>query len=80
VRCADGTLYTGITTDVERRLTEHNHGKKSARYTKIRRPVKLVYSEPAANRSTAAQREYVIKQLSRDEKRLLCSQFEISAD
>lgn len=69
VRCTDGTLYTGVATDVLRRVAEHNGaGKAGARYTRTRRPVKLVYRERAANRSAACQREYRIKQLDRREK------------
>lgn len=69
VRCADGTLYTGVATDVARRVAEHNGtGKTGARYTRTRRPVKLVYQEVAANRSAACKREYRIKQLTRPEK------------
>ncbi len=69
VRCADGTLYTGVAIDVARRIAEHNGaGKSGARYTRSRRPVKLVYSEKAANRSVACKREYRIKQLSRRDK------------
>lgn len=68
VECADTTLYTGITTDLERRLTEHNQSEKWAKYTRVRRPVMLVYSEKHASRSEACQREYTIKQLSREEK------------
>ncbi len=67
-RCADGTLYTGIARDVERRIAEHNKGSVAANYTRARRPVVLVYREPAADRSTASRREYQIKQLSRAEK------------
>ncbi|HSC75883.1 MAG TPA: GIY-YIG nuclease family protein [Pseudomonadales bacterium] len=63
IRCADGTLYTGITTDLVRREQEHNSEKKGARYTRSRRPVALVYSEEAADRSEASKREYAIKQL-----------------
>lgn len=73
LRCADDTLYTGITTDINRRVEEHNHGKKAAHYTRVRRPVELVYSELVANRSEAAQREYAIKQLTREEKHRLCN-------
>jgi putative endonuclease len=69
VRCADGTLYTGVTVDVARRVAEHNGSAKTgARYTRSRRPVKLVYQERAANRSAACKREYRIKQLTRREK------------
>lgn len=69
LRCADNTLYTGITTDVERRIVEHNHDdKKWARYTRARRPVELVYSEKHASRSEACRREYEIKRMTREEK------------
>lgn len=68
LQCVDDSLYTGITTDLERRLLEHNTSNKGAKYTKIRRPVKLKYWETFDNRSTAAQREYEIKQLSRKSK------------
>ena len=61
IECADSTLYTGITTDLERRITEHNSSTKGARYTRIRRPVKLVYSEVHEDRSSASKREYHIK-------------------
>lgn len=68
VACADGSLYTGVTTDVERRVAEHNAGQLGAKYTKARRPVRLVYSEQHDSRSAAQMREAVIKQLSRKEK------------
>jgi predicted GIY-YIG superfamily endonuclease len=70
LRCADGTLYTGITNDLERRLLQHNTGRAS-RYTRSRRPVRLVYFETAANRSLALRREAAIKALSRQEKERL---------
>ncbi len=64
--CADETLYTGITTDVERRVSEHNAGPPlGARYTRTRRPVRLVHVENAASRSAAAKRERAIKRKSR---------------
>jgi predicted GIY-YIG superfamily endonuclease len=66
--CADGSLYTGIATDVERRLAEHNSSLNGAKYTKSRRPVSLVYQEKCKNRSEALKREYEIKQLSRQQK------------
>lgn len=72
LNCADNTLYTGIATDVDRRLQEHNSGNKAgAKYTRARRPVSLVYQEPCASRSEAAKREYEIKQLDRQAKEAL---------
>ena len=69
VRCADGTLYTGIARDVARRVAEHNTDPRlAARYTRARLPVKLVYQESAESRSAASKREYEIKQLSRADK------------
>ena len=74
VECADGTYYTGITTDVDRRVNEHNYSFKSAKYTRSRRPVRLVYVEQSENRSTASRRESQIKKLSRKKKTLLIEQ------
>jgi putative endonuclease len=68
VRCSDSTLYTGITTDLERRMDEHNSHKKGARYTRTRRPVRLVYCEKVSSRSAAASREYAIKKMTLAEK------------
>ena len=67
VRCADDTLYTGITNDLEKRITTHNAGT-GAKYTKSKRPVSLAYCEPAIDRSAASKREYQLKQLSRNGK------------
>ena len=67
LRCADGTLYTGIAPDVEKRLALHNAGK-GAKYTRGRGPVELVYQEQWEDRASASKREYAIKQLSRTEK------------
>lgn len=67
VECADGTLYTGYTTDVERRVAEHNAGT-GAKYTRGRRPVELVHVETFERQSAAMQREYAIKQLRRPAK------------
>jgi len=61
VECSDGTLYTGIATDLDRRIEEHNSSDKGAKYTRARRPVTLVYSEEYPNRSEASKREYFIK-------------------
>lgn len=71
--CGDGSLYTGITTDVERRLQEHNQGRRGAKYTRVRRPLTLAYQETADSRSAASRREWEIKQLSAAEKRHLIS-------
>ncbi|MEA3512344.1 MAG: GIY-YIG nuclease family protein, partial [Campylobacterota bacterium] len=68
LECSDGSLYTGITKDIEKRLDEHNNKKTGAKYTKSRRPVKLVYKEQSLNRSTASKREYEIKKLTRLKK------------
>ena len=68
VECADGSLYTGITTDVDRRLLEHNYSFKSAKYTRSRRPVRLVWSKEVENRSEASKEEARIKKLKRASK------------
>ena len=74
LRCADGSLYTGVATDLQRRLQEHNTSDAlGARYTRARRPVALVYSEEAESRSTACQREAAIKKLRKAEKERLIS-------
>lgn len=67
VRCADGTYYTGWSTDPERRLAAHNSGRGAA-YTRARRPVRLVYVERLPTRSAAMRRERRIKQMSRQDK------------
>jgi len=68
VRCADNSLYTGITIDITRRINEHNSLKKGARYTRSRQPVCLVYQERVATRSLASKREIVLKRLQKAEK------------
>jgi predicted GIY-YIG superfamily endonuclease len=70
LRCRDGSLYAGITTDLERRLTQHREGSAS-RYTRSRRPVKIVYREPCASRSHALKREHAVKALSHSAKERL---------
>lgn len=67
LECADGTLYTGITVDLERRLAQHNEGV-GARYTRARRPVTLVYHTPAKDRAEASRLEYRVKKLPRKAK------------
>jgi putative endonuclease len=70
ILCSDDSLYTGITTDLERRLRQHAAGK-GAKYFRARRPVEVVYLETGHSRSSASRREARIKRLSRDEKLLL---------
>jgi len=76
IQCNDQTLYTGITTDLDRRIKEHNSSKLGAKYTKVRRPVKLVYSKDFINRSEASKEESRIKKLSRLEKINLLTNYE----
>ena len=71
LQCCDKTLYTGITTNLEQRLYEHNHSPKGAKYTSGRRPVTLHYSETHPSRSSAASREFQLKRLSRKQKKQL---------
>jgi len=68
IKCADKTLYTGITTDLKRRIIEHNSTKLGAKYTSSRRPVEIVYSKKFKNRSTASREESRIKKLKRADK------------
>lgn len=70
LRCADGTLYTGCAASLERRLLAHGRG--SAKYTRARLPVELVYAEAVADRSAALRREAALKRLSRSQKLALC--------
>ncbi|WP_461811627.1 GIY-YIG nuclease family protein [Faecalimonas sp.] len=70
VRCSDGTLYTGWTNDLEKRIKNHNTGK-GAKYTKTRTPVTLVYYETFSTKEEAMKREYAIKQMKRKEKEKL---------
>ncbi|WP_457577543.1 GIY-YIG nuclease family protein [Desulfomarina sp.] len=71
LQCCDNTLYTGITTDIDRRVREHNSSATGSKYTKSRQPVKLVYRENAPSRSAAAAREFQIKRLDRAGKKRL---------
>jgi len=68
LKCADKTLYTGITTNLARRIKEHNSSSLGAKYTRGRRPVKLVYSKKFKNRSSSLKAEAKIKKLSRQQK------------
>ncbi len=72
VKCSDNTLYTGITTDLDRRLDEHNNDERlAAAYTRCRRPVTLVYTEKQDSRSAASKREYRIRRMTRARKQTL---------
>lgn len=74
IRCSDSSLYTGVTTDMERRFDEHLSHPRGAKYFNGRKPVEVVYSEKGHTRSSAGRREATIKKLSRDEKlRLIAS-------
>ncbi len=68
LKCNDGTLYTGITTDIERRVEEHNTSSLGAKYTRPRRPVALVFSREYPSRSEAQKAEFSIKKLTKDQK------------
>lgn len=68
LKCSDKTLYTGVTTDIERRLREHNNSKNGAKYTKARRPVVLMYKKAFKTRSRAQMEESSLKRMSRTAK------------
>lgn len=76
VRCSDGSYYTGWTNNLEKRMKEHNEGRKGAKYTRGRRPVVLVYSEEFDTPEAAMSREWHIKQLSRKEKEALIAEMQ----
>ena len=69
VKCSDDSLYCGITTDIDRRVYEHNFSKKAAKYTRARRPVKLVFKSALMSRSFAASVEAKFKKLKTDKKK-----------
>lgn len=73
LKCNDGSLYIGSTNNIEKRLHEHNNLKSGAHYTKIRRPVVLVYTEEVGDLSSVRKREVALKKLSREEKLMLIS-------
>jgi len=74
IHCSDDTLYTGVTTDISRRIHEHNTSSKGAKYTRTRRPVELVYSVDFDNRSSAQKAEYKFKKLTRKQKNEVISE------
>ena len=71
LRCSDGTLYAGITADLQRRIHEHNTSDKGAKYTRGRRPCVIVYHEQLKNKSTALKREIAIKKMTKIKKETL---------
>ncbi len=73
LRCNDNSLYAGITTNIDRRLHQHNHTKLGAKYTRAKRPVTLVFIEAALDKSTASKREYQIRKLTKTQKEQLVS-------
>lgn len=77
VECADKSLYTGVTTDLERRVFEHNEDVKWAKYTKAKRPVVLVWSKKCKTRSDACKKEWEIKQMSKEQKLYLAATSDI---
>lgn len=76
LRCNDNSLYAGITTDIERRLHQHNHSKLGAKYTRAKRPVTLAFIETAPDKSSASKREYQLRKLQKKEKELLVSTYQ----
>lgn len=78
LRCADGSLYAGITTDPDRRLAEHNAGT-GAKYTRARRPLALAWLEPAADRAAASRREHQVRTLAKVDKERLVAAHAASA-
>lgn len=68
LRCDDGSVYTGITTDVERRFEEHRSGRRGARYLRARRPTELLYATVVGDRSAASVAEYAVKSLEKSQK------------
>ena len=75
LRCGDGTLYTGITTNVEKRLETHRSGK-GAKYTRGRNPLELVYRENCGSHSNALKREAAVKKLSREQKEMMIREYQ----
>ncbi|MCW8833158.1 MAG: GIY-YIG nuclease family protein [Colwellia sp.] len=75
LRCNDNSLYAGITTNITRRLHQHNHTKLGAKYTRAKRPVTLAFIEAASDKSTASKREYQLKKLTKAQKEHLVSTY-----
>lgn len=75
LRCSDNSLYAGITTDIHRRLHEHNYTKLGAKYTRAKRPVTLAYIEDSPNKSIASKREYHLRKLTKNKKEQLVTMY-----
>ena len=75
LRCNDNSLYAGITTDIEKRLHQHNHTKLGAKYTRAKRPVTLAFIEKATGKSSASKREYQLRKLAKIQKERLVSTY-----
>jgi len=75
LRCNDNSLYAGVTTDIHRRIDEHNNSKLGAKYTRARRPVTLAYLEGTNNKSEACKKEYQIRHMTKVKKELLVSEY-----
>ena len=75
LRCNDNSLYAGITTNIDRRLHQHNHTKLGAKYTRAKRPVTLAFIEAAIDKSTASKREYQLRKLAKTKKEELVSTY-----
>ena len=71
IRCSDGSLYSGVTTDVNRRFEEHKKGRKGSKYVRAKLPLHVAYEETCASRSEAQAREYALKKLPKKEKEAL---------
>lgn len=80
VRCSDNSLYTGVTTDLKRRVNEHNSERKGAKYTRNKQPVTLVYHQVQLNRSKACQYEYALKKLSKQQKEAKVTEFAVERE
>ena len=75
LRCSDASLYTGVTTDTERRFREHQEKKVGAKYTRAKIPLHIAYIEKSASRSEAQSREFALKKLDKKEKELLVTEY-----
>lgn len=75
LRCSDGSLYTGVTTDIDRRFNEHKEGKTGAKYTRSRFPIEIVYREACASRSEAQVKESALKKLKKADKEIVVKNY-----